>query len=86
MKYVYILRSISHPEQTYIGITSNPKQRLQEHNAGKSIHTSKFMPWKMLIAIAFADDKRAFEFEKYLKSGSGKTFTKRHFLSNTTEI
>jgi putative endonuclease len=44
MWYVHILRSASFPEQNYIGATANLKQRLADHNAGKSTHTAKFVP------------------------------------------
>jgi putative endonuclease len=47
MYYVYILRSIAQPDQTYIGSTGDLKRRLAEHNSGKSIHTNKFKPWKL---------------------------------------
>ena len=77
MKYVYILKSISHPDQSYVGITSNLKKRLQAHNEGKSPHTSKYKPWKIITYIAFTDDERAYEFEKYLKTGSGRAFAKK---------
>jgi hypothetical protein len=29
--------------------------------------------------IAFSDEQRATAFEKYLKSGSGRAFAKKHF-------
>ena len=29
--------------------------------------------------MAFSDEKRAIRFERYLKSGSGRAFAKRHF-------
>jgi putative endonuclease len=79
MTYVYILRSISWPEQRYFGITSDLKQRLKYHNTGRCPHTSKFMPWNVETYVAFSDEKKAFEFEKYLKSGSGREFSRRRF-------
>jgi predicted GIY-YIG superfamily endonuclease len=79
LKYVYLLQSLSQPGQRYIGFTGNLKQRLQEHNQGKSPHTSKFAPGELVIAIAFRDHKAASAFESDLKSGSGKAFAKRHF-------
>ena len=79
MKYVYLLKSASHPKKKYVGITSNLNNRLKEHNAGKSPHTAKFKPWKVVVAIHFVDDCRAEAFEKYLKSGSGHAFANRHF-------
>jgi len=79
MKYIYLLESLSHPEKRYVGKTVDLKNRLKEHNAGKSPHTSKFVPWRIVVAIRFADDRNADAFEKYLKSGSGHAFAKRHF-------
>jgi len=78
VKYVYLLRSVPNPTQRYIGMTDNLKGRLEDHNAGKSSHTSKYKPWKIVVAVRFEDDSKALAFEKYLKSGSGHAFAKRH--------
>ena len=56
------------PEQEYIGATADLKRRLPEHNAGKSAHTSKFKPWKLVWYCAFQEKYKALAFEKYLKS------------------
>jgi predicted GIY-YIG superfamily endonuclease len=56
-----------------------PKSRLKEHNAGEAFHTAKFKPWILKTYFAFLDRMKAYAFEKYLKSGSGRTFAKRHF-------
>jgi putative endonuclease len=48
MWYVYIIRSVSSPEQEYTGMTADLKQRIADHNAGKSTHTAKFIPWKLI--------------------------------------
>ena len=77
MHYVYLLNSESAPEQRYIGVAANLKSRLTEHNAGKSAHTSKFTPWRLVTYIAFSDRRQAEAFERYLKSGSGHAFAKR---------
>ncbi len=79
MQTVYLIQSINHPKQVYIGVTSNFNQRLKYHNAGKSIHTNKYKPWKLVAAFCFANTQRANAFERYLKSGSGRAFAKRHF-------
>ena len=76
--YVYILQSLSHPNQIYTGMTANLKQRLVEHNSRGVPHTSKFVPWKIRSAAAFNDKVRAIAFERYLKSGSGRAFLHRH--------
>ena len=74
MHYVYILRSINSPEQVYVGHTSNLKKRLSDHNCGTTAHTDKYRPWKLVMYLAFEDELKALEFEKYLKSGSGRSF------------
>ncbi len=78
MRYVYLLESLGVGSQRYVGITSDLKQRLAEHNAGKSPHTSKFKPWRLVTYMAFADEAKAAKFERYLKSGSGHAFANRH--------
>lgn len=81
MHYVYLLRSISDTTKTYIGLTDNLKARLKNHNEGGSFHTAKYLPWKLVGYIAFNNRQRAAEFERYLKSGSGHAFAKRHLWS-----
>ena len=53
--YVYILRSASHPEQTYVGLTDDLKARLAKHNEGGSPHTSKFRPWDIIFMTTYKD-------------------------------
>ena len=78
MKYVYLLQSQSHPDKRYVGLTADLNQRLKDHNARKSPHTSKHTPWDCVVAVRFGNDARAEAFERYLKSGSGHAFAKRH--------
>lgn len=77
MKYVYLLQSLSHPDQRYVGMTADIDQRLAAHNAGQSTHTAKFRPWKMIGYLAFTDEGKAIAFEKYLKTGSGRAFAEK---------
>jgi len=81
MYYVYLLRSKDHPDQTYVGSTSDLRKRLAEHNAGKSIHTNKFKPWNLMANVALPEQPLTEELERYLKSGSGRAFAKRHLLT-----
>jgi predicted GIY-YIG superfamily endonuclease len=76
---VHVLRSIADPERYYTGITSDVDSRLGFHNAGLSTHTADAVPWEWLVSISLANADRAIEFEKYLKSGSGRAFARRHF-------
>ena len=83
MTYVYLLESLSDPAQHYVGRSVDYRRRLAEHNAGTSAHTAKHRPWKTVVVIRFADDERAAAFERYLKSGSGHEFSKRHLWSGS---
>jgi putative endonuclease len=75
--YVYILRSIPFPEHYYTGFTRNIEQRIDHHNSGGDSHTSKFRPWKLKTYVAFTDKEQALDFERYLKSSSGRAFAKK---------
>ena len=79
MFYTYILQSLTDPSQRYVGHTADLRTRVAEHNAGKCLHRSKFLPWKLKVYVAFESIERAHDFEKYLKSGSGRAFANRHF-------
>ena len=79
MFYTYILRSLSHPDQRYIGSTADLKSRLAKHNAGEVPHTAKFRPWKVEAYFAFETKEKAVAFEAYLKTHSGRSFANRHF-------
>jgi len=80
MYYVYIIQSISHPDQIYVGCTEDIKKRLSNHNSGASPHTDKYKPWEIVSYVAFADKAKAYEFETFLKSGSGREFRNRRLI------
>lgn len=63
MFYVYLLRSESSPEQTYIGLTDDLRARIAKHNEGGSPHTAKFRPWKLACYLAFPTRAQAADFE-----------------------
>ena len=75
--YVYILESKCQPQRFYAGVTENLHQRLAKYNAGEVNYTSKYRPWRIKTAIAFSQPERALQFERYLKSASGRAFAKK---------
>lgn len=77
--YVYRIRSTSSPDQIYTGLTEDLDARIKKHNAGSVPHSSKYIPWEIELAIAFNDKPKAADFERYLKTGSGREFARRHF-------
>ncbi|MCK9398719.1 MAG: GIY-YIG nuclease family protein [Bacteroidales bacterium] len=78
MWYVYILKCVD--GKHYTGCTSNLKERISKHQNGQVESTKSRRPVELIIYIAFTDKYKAFFFEKYLKSGSGRAFAKKRFL------
>ncbi|HEY3124287.1 MAG TPA: GIY-YIG nuclease family protein [Thermoanaerobaculia bacterium] len=70
---------MSNPKKTYVGLSSDPQNRLAQHNAGESHHTARFRPWHSVVTLEFQGQRKAKAFEEYLKSGSGHAFARRHF-------
>ena len=68
MYYVYLIKSISFPDKTYVGYTSDLHERLKKHNQNSCLHTKKYTPWKLITYIAFDSKQKALDFEKYIKS------------------
>jgi predicted GIY-YIG superfamily endonuclease len=63
----------------YTGCTNDLKDRIYRHTNGHIPATEKRRPIELKNYVAFNDKYKAFEFEKYLKSGSGRAFIKKHF-------
>lgn len=80
MYYVYILYCVD--GRTYIGSTNNLKGRIKRHQLGYIPATKNRLPVKLIAYFAFNDETIARNFEKYLKSGSGRAFIKKHDLIN----
>jgi len=78
-RFVYILRSDSNPARHYVGLTADVPTRLKWHNGGQNVHTARDRPWSVIVSLEFATEAAARQFERYLKSGSGRAFAKRHF-------
>lgn len=78
MYFVYILRCSN--GKLYTGCSSDINKRLERHNNGHVPSTKNIRPVDLITYTTFIDKYKAFEFEKYLKSGSGRAFTKRHLI------
>ncbi len=76
MYYVYILTV---KDGFYIGCTDDLKSRIERHKNGHVPATKDRLPLQLKNYIAFISKYSAFEFERYLKSGSGRSFCKKHF-------
>ena len=78
-RFVYVLRSDSDLSRHYVGRAANVDERLEWHNSGPSGYTVQHRPWRVIVSVEFPDGQAAARFERYLKSGSGRAFAKRHF-------
>jgi predicted GIY-YIG superfamily endonuclease len=78
-RFVYVLRSDAATPRYYVGLTDDPTRRVSAHNQGRSAHTSHRANWRVHVVIEFSTVEVAARFERYLKTGSGRAFAKRHF-------
>ena len=77
MSYFVYIRKNDY-NKYYVGHTKDVQARLYEHNRGAVNATKYKLPWKLNWYCQFGDKKKAIAFEKYLKSGSGRAFAKKH--------
>ncbi|MFH0856135.1 MAG: GIY-YIG nuclease family protein [Candidatus Omnitrophota bacterium] len=75
MYYVYALKSVKY-DRIYIGITKDLKNRVKEHNSGKTKSTKFYKPWILFYSEIVDSRINARKREKQLKSGYGKEFLK----------
>lgn len=78
MYCVYLLKCKD--GKIYTGCTHNLDKRLDRHQRGHVSFTRDRLPVELLSYTAFPNKYKAYEFEKYLKSGSGRAFMKRHLI------
>jgi putative endonuclease len=84
--YVYFLENKD--DIPYVGCTNDLKDRFQRHNKGYVPATKTLRPWKLIAYFAFNNEGVAFKFEKYMKTGSGREFIKRHikYVDNQKQL
>ena len=78
MQFVYILKCNN--GDYYKGCTSDLDNRIQLHKSGKVPSTCDNLPVELVFYAAFPNKRKAFDFEKYLKSGSGRAFTNKRLI------
>ena len=78
MYYVYILKW--RDNSPYTGFTADLKERFNRHKNGHVPATKLRLPVELIFYCGFTNKYKALEFEKYLKSGSGRAFMVKRFL------
>ncbi len=82
MHYAYRIQSISNTNFSYTGFTSNLKQRIIAHNNSQVKSTKNYKPYELIFYAALRKKEDAFNFERYLKTGSGKAFASKRLWPN----
>ena len=65
--YVYMLKSIEKKSVTYVGYTSNLKNRIMLHNEGKGAKFTRGRKWKLVYKEKFTSKIKAIKREYYIK-------------------
>ncbi|PIR49170.1 excinuclease ABC subunit C [Candidatus Peregrinibacteria bacterium CG10_big_fil_rev_8_21_14_0_10_55_24] len=84
MHHVYIIENEPNNKR-YIGYTTNLKRRLAEHTNHKTTSTSREQKWKLIYCETYVNKMDALGREKFLKSGSGWRFLKKHIANYLAE-
>jgi len=75
---VYILKCSN--GKYYTGFTTNIEQRLKAHNDGEVHFTKDKLPVELVHLSLFENKQHAYDFERYLKSGSGSAFRNKRLV------
>ncbi|OGC21363.1 endonuclease [candidate division WOR-1 bacterium RIFOXYB2_FULL_42_35] len=78
MHTVYVLRSLK-VKKSYVGMSIDLERRLKEHNSGKNLYTSRYLPWEIIYVEQYESKEEAVKREKFLKTSSGRRFLKKVF-------
>ena len=65
--YVYMLVSKSDKPVSYVGYTSNLKNRIKLHNTGKGAKFTRGRKWKLIYKEKFTSKNKAISREYYIK-------------------
>ena len=64
----------------YTGYTADLVDRLDRHQRGSVHSTNNRRPVELIFYASFPDKYKAMDFERYLKSGSGRAFLNKRFI------
>jgi putative endonuclease len=78
LTFVYVLFCAD--GKLYTGCSGNLSDRLSRHNRGSVPATKNRRPIRLAACFGFPNKYKAFEFEKYLKTGSGRAFLHKRIL------
>ena len=74
--YVYMLKCISSLKpKTYVGYTTNYKNRLNKHNSGKGAKSTRGHKWIIIYKKLFYSKTKALKYEYLFKKNRKKRLT-----------
>jgi putative endonuclease len=78
MWIVYILKCAD--GNFYTGCTSDLEDRMKRHHSGQVPATQKRLPLVLVTYVFFSEKQKAYDFEKYLKTGSGRAVMNKRLV------
>ena len=66
--FVYMLKSKSNNNLTYVGYTNNLKRRIDLHNSSKGAKFTRGRKWKLIYKEVYRTKKEAISREYYIKN------------------
>lgn len=85
MYYVYVLQDFE-SRKSYIGYSSNLKNRIHAHKS-KKVQSTKMGDYQLIYYEAYLNKKDALGREKFLKGGSGRKYINKqmfHYFDEQT--
>ena len=79
MYHVHIIQS-QKDRNYYTGFTEDLKERTEDHNWPGSTYSKTKAPFELVWFCGFKDKKKALDFERYLKQGSGFAFARKRLV------
>ena len=81
MKILYAVYILKCSDDTYYtGYTTNIEMRLKAHQNREVHYTKSRLPIQLVNLILFENKQKAYDFERYLKSGSGIAFRNKRLV------
>jgi putative endonuclease len=72
---------VKNPKWLYKGSTSDLKNRVKQHNAGKNFSTAPYAPFKLIYYEAYLLKSDAAARERYLKTSMGMRVIKKQLAN-----
>ena len=71
--YVYMLKTLDgYKKRSYVGYSTNVKDRLKKHNSSRGAKSTKGYKWKIIFNKRFLSKSKALSFEYNLKKDRKK--------------